>query len=222
MRDDATVTVASAVASFALVAGLLTIVPGLDTALVLRTAVARGRRHAYATALGINTGALVWGAGAAVGVTALLTASQTAYTVVRFAGAGYMVWLGGRMLWGAWLRRREDVTDPTVETERPAPEGGLVRSWAVGVGTNLLNPKVGAFYVAMFPQFIPPDTAHLPMGLLLALVHDVEGMAWFTLLILGVHVARHRLAQAWVRRAMDTAAGTVLVGFGVRLALSER
>ncbi len=91
-------TLATDITSFAAVAGLLTIVPGLDTAMVLRSAVAHGRKHGFATAVGVNTGALVWGAGAAVGVSALLTASTIAYTVLRVAGALYMVWLGSRLL----------------------------------------------------------------------------------------------------------------------------
>jgi threonine/homoserine/homoserine lactone efflux protein len=101
----------SSVLSFAVVSGLMTMVPGLDTALVLRTAITQGRRHAFAAALGINTGALVWGAAAAVGVSALLTASTTAYTIVRIAGAAYMVWLGGKMLWAAL--RRDAPLDPS-------------------------------------------------------------------------------------------------------------
>src|SRR4051794_27031402 len=90
-----------AILSFAVLGALLTVTPGLDTALVLRSAVTMGRRAAFATAFGVNTGALVWGAAAAVGVSALLTASTTAYLVLRVAGAAYMIYLGARMLAGA-------------------------------------------------------------------------------------------------------------------------
>ena len=87
-------TITSAILSFALVAGLLTIVPGLDTALVLRAAITQGTRAAFATALGVSTGALVWGIAAAVGVSALLSASTHLYTAVRIVGAVYLVWMG--------------------------------------------------------------------------------------------------------------------------------
>ncbi|HEU0315730.1 MAG TPA: LysE family transporter, partial [Solirubrobacteraceae bacterium] len=93
---------ATALLSFAVVAGLLTIIPGLDTALVLRAALSQSRLHAFATAAGVSTGALIWGAGAAMGVSALLTASTAAYTAVRIVGAGYLLWLGGRLLWAAF------------------------------------------------------------------------------------------------------------------------
>ncbi|MEV0974268.1 LysE family translocator [Microtetraspora glauca] len=248
-------TMFSSLASFAVVAGLMTIVPGLDTALVLRSAITGGRRHAFATALGVNTGVLVWGAGAAVGVSALLTASQTAYTVLRLAGAAYLIWFGATMVWRTMRGRPAPSTTASSASAstQPAPlqpalpepalpeaanaEGadpeakidsapvtgpvtGPAGAWARGLVTNLLNPKIGVFYVAMLPQFIPADAPHLLTGLLLALVHNVEGMAWFTLLIFGTHLARAWLMGARVHRIIDRITGTALVGFGVRLALS--
>ncbi len=171
-----------------------------------------------ATALGVNSGALIWGAGAAVGVSALLTASTVAYTVVRIAGAGYMVILGSRLGWRA-LRHREH--EPAVE----APAGsssGLARSWSRGLTTNLLNPKIGAFYVAILPQFIPPHASHLAVGLLLALVHDLEGLAWFTAIILGTHSIRVVLDRRKARRAIDGVTGATLIGFGIKLGLSAK
>ena len=95
----------SDLASFAVVAGLLTIIPGIDTALVVRTTVAQGRRRGFAVATGICTGCLIWGAAAAVGVSALLVASRLGYDVVRIAGAGYLTWLGAMMLWRTRTRR---------------------------------------------------------------------------------------------------------------------
>jgi threonine/homoserine/homoserine lactone efflux protein len=214
-----TVTVESAILSFALVAGLLTIIPGADTALVLRVAVAQGRRLAFATALGINAGALIWGAAAAAGISVLLTASRTAYTVMRIVGAAYLVYLGVIMLRDAWRRRG---SDPTVSDAAVAGESAT-RAFARGMATNLLNPKVGVFYVAMLPHFLPDGVPALPMGVLLAFVHDVEAMVWFSLIIGGVGLARRWWSSgapsaARVRRVMDTVAGTVLVAFGLRLA----
>jgi len=193
----------------------MTIVPGLDTALVLRSALTQGRGHAFATALGINTGVLLWGAAAAVGVSALLTASHLAFTVLRYAGAAYMLWFGVSMIIKA---RRGD----GVEVSERAGDGGLGRAWLRGTLTNLLNPKIGVFYVALLPQFIPPQAPPLAMGLLLALVHNLEGMAWFTLLILGTDLLRGWLRRPAVQRGIDRITGTVLVGFGVKLALSAQ
>jgi len=209
---------ATALVSFALVAGLLTIIPGVDTALVLRTAVVHGRRHAFATAFGICTGALVWGAAAAAGISVLLTASRTAYMVMRVAGAVYLVILGVMMLRDAYRRRGAQAEDET------AAQPGTVRgAFTRGMVTNLLNPKVGVFYVAMLPQFLPESVPALPMGVLLALVHDVEAMVWFALLIGGVGLARRWLtggaaAAVRIRRVTDAIAGTALIALGIRLA----
>ncbi|MEU8268986.1 LysE family translocator [Sphaerisporangium sp. NPDC049002] len=194
----------------------MTIIPGLDTALVLRAAVTGGRRQAFATALGINTGVLIWGAAAAVGISALLTASALAYTLLRYIGAAYMLWLGASMLWRA---RAGQATDPTPQ---PETASGAGRAWIRGLATNLLNPKVGVFYVALLPQFIPDGAPHLLTGVLLALVHNIEGMAWFTLLIFGTELARGWLSKARVRQAVDRLTGAILITFGLRLALSQQ
>ncbi len=209
----------SAILGFALVAGLLTVIPGLDTALVLRAAITQGRPPAFATALGVASGSLVWGAAAAAGVSALLVASQVGYDVVRLAGAAYLIYLGGRLLVSAG---RERAADPMALAEG-RPEG-LRRSWLRGFATNLLNPKVGAFYLAVLPQFVPAQTSqlgHLGFGVLLALVHDVEGMIWFTALILGASRLRPWLSRASVRRGVDATTGAVLVAFGLRLGLER-
>jgi threonine/homoserine/homoserine lactone efflux protein len=208
----------TAVLSFAALGALLTITPGLDTALVLRSAVSDGRRAAFATGLGISLGSLTWGAAAAVGVSALVTASEVGYTALRVGGAAYMVWLGGRLLWTAARGRAQD--EP-----RGDPDEGPGSVWVAGgrgLLTNLLNPKVGAFYVAVLPQFIPVGVAPVWAGLLLASVHAVEGMLWFTAIILGARALRGWLRRRSARRAVDGVTGAVLVGFGLKLGLSAR
>lgn len=210
--------VPAAVASFALVAGLVTITPGLDTALVLRSALTKGRWPAYATALGVCSGVLVWGMAAAVGISALLTASEVAYTVLRLVGAAYLVWLGLRLLWAAI--RRDRVTEASTGDVAPGTSGWA--AWRQGFGVNILNPKIGAFYVALLPQFIPADAAPVLMGLLLATVHAVEGIVWFSLIIAGAHAMRAWLGRRRVQRSLDGSTGAVLIGFGVVLALPER
>lgn len=203
--------------AFAAVAGLLTIVPGLDTAMVLRSTAANGRRHGFATATGVNCGALIWGAGAAVGVSALLTASTIGFDALRVAGAAYMLWFGCRLIRQA-VRGGTEAAIPASPTQEP----NLRRSWARGLMTNLLNPKIGAFYIAILPQFIPPRSPHLAVGLLLALIHDAEGFVWFTAIILGAHTAGSLLARPSVRRWIDGITGATLIGFGAKLALGAR
>jgi threonine/homoserine/homoserine lactone efflux protein len=204
--------IAGSVWSFAAVVALLTITPGLDTALILRTSLLAGRRPAWGVTLGIQLGTLVWGVLTAAGLSALLAASQPAYTALRWAGAAYLVWMGLRMV----LTRH----DPQ-ELPEQRQEVGFGTGFRRGLMTNLLNPKVGAFYVAMLPQFLPDEAPHAVMGLLLAGVHVAEGLVWSAALIGFASLMSGFLRSPRVRRFLDRLTGVVIVGFGVRLAVSE-
>lgn len=217
----------SAALSFAVVAGLMTITPGLDTALVIRTGAREGRRSAMAATLGIASGIFLWAIVAAVGISALLLASTTAYTVVKIAGAIYMVWLGVGMILSAVRRRREEPAADTGMIDATAvAEGARDRSgrplafYRQGLLANLMNPKVGAFYVALIPQFIPPETPALAAGSLLGLVHVAETLLWFGLIIVAVHWMKDFFARPAVQRWTDAVAGTVITALGLRLALA--
>jgi threonine/homoserine/homoserine lactone efflux protein len=212
-QDDG-VTLATAVLGFAVVAAALTITPGLDTALVLRSAVTARRRDAWATAVGIVVGLLVWGAAAAAGVSALLTASRFAYDALRYAGAAYLVWFGARLLWRA--------RHPVPPAEAPGAAGRSAwRAARTGLVTNLLNPKVGVFYLALLPQFVPPGADALAVGLLLAAVHAVLSLTWFALLIGLAGALGRRLRNPRTVRAVDGTTGVALVGFGLGLATAS-
>lgn len=208
-------TIPQALAGFALLAAVLTIIPGLDTALVLRSSLTQGRRHAYATAFGICSGAFVWGAAAAVGASALLAASEVGFTILKLAGAVYLVYLGVSMFVKTFVKR-----EGVPETERPT--GSLWAAFGRGALTNLLNPKVGVFYIAVIPQFVPAGVPPLPMGLALGLVHILESMVWFTAIIFATQFARRWLSSPRSARIIDRVTGGILVGFGVSLAVEAR
>jgi threonine/homoserine/homoserine lactone efflux protein len=214
--------ISTALWSFTFVVGLLTLTPGLDTALILRTSALGRRRRAWGVVLGIQSGTLVWGAFTSLGVTALLTASHLAYEVLRWAGAVYLLWMGARMLLDTRRDRSSGTAPDTATADTAAPVSDtLAGGWRQGTVTNLLNPKMGAFYVALLPQFIPPGTPHLAMGLLLTSIHILLGLTWSAILI-----AFTRVLQTWIRkphaqRLLDRVTGTVIMGFGVRLALGE-
>ncbi len=131
--------------AFTLAATLLTLTPGLDTALVLRTATVEGRQQALRAALGINAGCLLWGAAVAFGLGALIAVSELAFNILKYCGAAYLAWLGLNML----LRPRTSLSP--VETN-----GKPGTNWFLkGMAGNVLNPKIGIFYVSFLPQFIP-------------------------------------------------------------------
>lgn len=195
--------------AFTLAAALLTVTPGLDTALVLRTAAAEGARRAFAASLGICLGCLAWGALVAVGLGILLEASEVAYLALKWIGASYLLYLGVRLIFS---RRGE------IGTEEPAAEA----NWFLrGLLTNLLNPKVGAFYVSFLPQFIPAGADVPSTTLLLAAVHAALGLAWFALLIGATRPLARALRNPALVRGLDRATGAVLIFFGLRLAFSR-
>lgn len=200
-----------ALAAFVLAAGLLTLTPGADTAMVLRASAAQGPRAGAAAGIGVAAGLMVWGAGAALGLNALMAASSAAFAALKWAGAAYLVWLGLRLL----LRPRAALGGAGA----PAGLGGSLRR---GFLTNVLNPKVGVFYATFLPQFIPAGANVAAFSLLLAGVHAALTLIWFAALVaLTVPIGR-RLAEPGVVRALDRLTGGVFVAFGVRLALAER
>jgi threonine/homoserine/homoserine lactone efflux protein len=204
-----------AVLAFAIAAGLLTLTPGLDTALVLRTAAVEGTLQARLALSGICVGLLIWGTATSLGLTALIAVSTAAYNALRIAGAGYLVYLGVQM----WRREHTFQVGPG----DPAPKRKGTHSWLLrGLLTNLLNPKVGIFYVTLLPQFIPRGVSVIGYGLLFTSIHVAEGILWLTILTFAVRPLRSWLSQRKVVRALDCGTGTVLIGCGVALALEGR
>lgn len=207
-------TTPEALIAFTLAAGLLTLTPGLDTALVIRTAAAEGPRRAAGAAFGIGLGCLIWGAAASFGVGALLTASQTAYMALKWVGALYLAWTGLRMI----LRPRQAFEPGETKPVDAGPAAALRR----GLLTNLLNPKVGIFYVSFLPQFMPAGVDPARFGLLLTTIHVVEGLLWFALLIAATVPIAGLLRLPVVVRWLDRTTGLVFIAFGLRLALDRR
>jgi threonine/homoserine/homoserine lactone efflux protein len=205
------VSLTEALLAYLAAAGLLTITPGLDTAMVLRTAAAEGPRRAALAALGIGCGCLVWGVAVALGLGVVLAASQGLYTAIRWAGAAYLLWLGANLI----LKPRE-----RFEFAGETPRGG--NWWLRGLTTNLLNPKIGVFYVSFLPQFVPHGFAPAPFIVLLAAIHFVLGLAWAAGLILATRPLKTWLERRAVVRWLDRLTGGVFVGFGLRLALERR
>ena len=201
----------AALIAYLAAASLLTITPGLDTAIVLRTAAVEGPWRAAMAALGVVCGCLAWGAAVALGLGVLLAASSFAYMALKWAGAAYLAWLGIRLI----LRPRTQF-DLTAAT---SPASG--NWWLRGFLTNLLNPKVGVFYVSFLPQFIPAHMSAGPFIFLLATIHAVLGVAWFAALIAATSPLKRWLQRSAVVRRLDRITGVVFVGFGLRLALDR-
>jgi RhtB (resistance to homoserine/threonine) family protein len=199
--------------TFVAVVAVVVVVPGPDMALVLQNGLARGRRAAVESALGINAGLLVWAIAAALGVAGLLHASTPAFTALKLAGAAYLVWLGLHAL-AAAVRRT-----PPEPSERARRRGSAFRQ---GLLSNLLNPKIALVFTTLIPQFVDPARPAVPQTLLLAAIFLLMGLVWLTSYALLVAKVSEVLRRSAVRRALNALTGAVLTALGVRLAFERR
>jgi threonine/homoserine/homoserine lactone efflux protein len=200
-------------AEFAIAAGVLTLIPGPDTLLTIRTAVALGRGAAVAAAAGIGTALLGWGCAAGLGLTAALAADPDLYLALRWAGAAYLAWLGLRSVVhsGRWPAEGPAEQEP--------PRGRrLGPAYLRGIITNASNPKVGIFYLALFPQFIPPGADVLRWSMLLASIHAAESLAWLTIVTVLAGRLGRALRRRRTRRWADGVSGAAFLAFAARLA----
>ena len=199
------------------IAAVVICVPGPDTALTIRNAVA-GRRVGISTATGVAAGQLVWTVAASLGIAGLLLASAPAFQALRWAGAAYLIFLGLRSLWSAV--RRSHSRSGAAAGERRAISAQLPpgRAFCQGLLSNLANPKMAAFFLSLLPQFVPAGAGGLVRSLLLGTVFCMMTLAWLSAYAVLVDWMREALRRGPVKRLLDAVAGAVLVAFGVRLA----
>lgn len=211
--------------SFTLCAALLTVTPGADTLLVLTQGLRSGRRAALACALGVNTGLVCWATLTVAGLTALLATVPWAYRTVQIGGAAYLVCLGVAGL----VHRRRRGTSATaapaaaVATSATAASGATPpwHAFRRGLVTNLLNPKVGIFYVSLLPQFVPPTQRGPVLLLALAAIHLALSLAWLAAVGWASARAARSLSTRTTRR-LERIGSLTLVGAGVAVAGAAR
>ncbi len=189
------------------------VIPGPDMALVARNVFRHGRAAGYATSLGICTGILGWAIAAALGIATILATSSVAFTILKFAGAAYLIYLGI-----STLRSRDDV-----KLDRPdgAPTLPARQAWLQGLLSSLLNPKLGVFFLTLLPQFIAPGDPAALRALQLALVFDLIGLAWLLIYSAMLAAIGDALGRSGPRRFIRWVSGTVLVALGLRVAFER-
>jgi len=222
--------------AFVGVAALLTILPGADMALVTRNVLALGRRRTTLTILGICGGCVIHATASALGISAILATSATAYNVVKTVGAAYLVWLGVQSVRGSSAARLLGASAArqlgssaarqlgSSATSRPAAEAPSSRAAAFAQGflTNVLNPKVAIFYLTFLPQFISPGEPVLTRSLLLATVHILMGMVWLTAYAWFIDRLGAVLTRPVVKAWLERVTGGLLIALGARLAWERR
>jgi threonine/homoserine/homoserine lactone efflux protein len=197
---------------------LLNMIPGPDTLLIVARSASQGWRAGVAASLGIGSGVMVHVAAAAVGLSALLASSATAFSVVKWVGAAYIVYMGIGLLRS---RQKAPGTIPA-PAAAPAPLP-LRRIYLQGFLTNVLNPKVAIFFLAFVPQFISADAASKPLAfLVLGVIFNFNGMLWCHTLVLFAAFAGQRMKlKPAVTNWLNRATGGLFIALGVKLALSK-
>ena len=205
-------------AAFVGISAVVIMTPGQDTALTIRNTLLGGRPAGVATAVGVAVGQGGWTLAASLGLTAVLVASEFAFAAIRLIGAGYLVYLGAHSVWIA-IR-------PGNAEDRPADARSIEttprKAFRQGVLSNLGNPKMAIFFSSLLPQFVAPGSSPFAVMLVLGLVFVSMTLVWLSIYAAVVARAGHILRRPRVRRAFDAAMGTILLAFGVRLAIDRR
>ena len=194
---------------------LLNITPGQDTMYILGRSVAQGRQAGVLSVLGIMTGVMVHTLLAALGLSAILATSSLAFSIIKYAGAVYLVWIG----FGLIMNRNDRSALP----DAPASDPNPLKIFQQGVLTNVLNPKVALFFLSFLPQFVTPqsDLVFLPF-MVLGLVFFTTGSIWCLFLVYGSAwlSARYRGRRS-TGSVLKKLSGALFIGLGIRLALSQ-
>jgi threonine/homoserine/homoserine lactone efflux protein len=200
--------------TFVVFAAVLVLVPGPDFTVVVKNTLSGGRRRGGWCAVGVTASNVVQGVAAAAGLAALVVRVEPLFETIRWVGIAYLAWLGVQALRSA-VRGRYPAPDPAVVLP-----GQALAGFRQGFLSNITNPKVLAFYLAVLPQFLGPEAA-VPVLAAFALTHAVLGLGYLLALVGGLDRARAVLSRRPVRRALDGLTGCALLGFGARLAVER-
>ena len=204
---------------FVAMAVVLSLSPGPDDVLVLRSSLRGGPRLGLATVAGVGAGSLAWGAAAALGLASVVARSAPVYEAFRLVGAGYLVLLGVAPLVTGVRGRGRRVAPPTDRDRRVRLPDGVRGAFSSGLMSDLLNPKIGLFYLAVVPQFVPAKAPTLQYSLLLCAIDVLVAVTWLAALAWLAHAAVSWLARppvvVWSQRIF----ATCLVGLGTSTAV---
>ena len=199
---------------FLLASWALNIAPGPDMLYVIARSAGQGRRAGLVSALGIAVGTMIQTSLVALGLAGILAAVPLAYDIVKFVGAGYLIYLGIRAL----LSRQNTLTTPRVE------QTALWRVFAQGVVTNVLNPKVALFFLAFLPQFTSPAYGSVPLQIVvLGMLFDISGtFVNIVVALLAGSLGGWLKEHARASKVLNWLTGGIFIGLGVRLAFLQR
>lgn len=202
------------------VVAMMVLTPGPNIVVILQSVATRGLRGGFGNLFGVFAGFYFHALCSVIGLSLILKQSPMLFNAVKAVGAGYLIYLGIvnlRMAWTLWKNRRLDVTSPVVATDlKPSGKGALLQ----GFLTNVLNPKVGLFYLAIFPQFIGPQDSIYLKSLLLVTIHAGFAFGWYTILILSFDRYRSKVGGKSTVLVARLVIAAVLIALGARVLLA--
>ncbi|RSD30435.1 LysE family translocator [Vibrio pectenicida] len=198
--------------AFLIAITILTLTPGLDTALVIRNASRGGAKDGIAASLGICFGLFVHATLSAVGISAILAQSAEVFSMVKMIGAVYLIWLGVSTIKDIYKGKSD-----AIGWSRVQHKSNIKRSVREGFLSNVLNPKTAVFYLAFLPQFINPEGSVIGQTMAMASIHFVIAMVWQSGLAVSLSCAKNIISNANFLRRMEATTGAVLVGLGIKL-----
>ncbi|MFI7539148.1 LysE family translocator [Streptosporangium sp. NPDC049376] len=210
----------SSLPAFVLAVVLISASPGPAMALILRRAALHGFSGAVPTVLGLEAGLYAWALLAATGLTALVAASEVAYLILRVVGGGFLLYLGFRAWRTAWRGARAGET--VAEEPGPGSSPSWWKAFGEGAVVMLANPKIAAFMIAFYPQFVPADRPLFATTSLLAAVQVAIEIVLYLALAAVVGRAGAWFRRPAIRRRLEAVSGTVLVALGLRMAVESR
>lgn len=199
--------------AFMTVTTLLVVSPGPNGVLIAKTVPTSGRLAGFANIAGFVTAFYIHGAFVLFGLSVILMRSAELFFAVKMLGAAYLCYIGIKALYQAW---RGNIVAPSVTPARRRRT--LVMAYLEGLLTNALNPKVSMFYIAAFPQFLPPDHATAANVFLLVFLHSMINLVWFSTMVLVFSRLSRFARSGRVERGLKAVTGLVFVGFGLKLA----
>ena len=198
--------------AFLIAITILTLTPGLDTALVIRNASRGGAKDGIAASLGICFGLFVHATLSAVGISAILAQSAQLFSMVKMIGAVYLIWLGLGTLKALYKGKSDAINWSGTQNQ-----SSIKRSVREGFLSNVLNPKTAVFYLAFLPQFINPEGSAIVQTMTMASIHFVIAMIWQSGLAVSLSCAKKMIGNTIFLRRMEATTGVVLVGLGIKL-----
>ena len=198
--------------SYAIAVSLLTITPGVDTALVLQASFSKEKDSMLNAALGILLGCATWGLLVAFGLGTLITSNESLYFTLKTLGAVYLIWLGINAL--VKLRNNSVSDDTSIQK--------FDNFLSQGFFANMLNPKVGLFYISLLPQFIPQAANVFTYSLFLVFIHIMLSAIWFWLIAKTVNKSRRTIQSNRSARIVKALTGIIFISFGLKLLSAAR